>query len=138
MVFSLKNIPIWLVGKKSRAGNFGGKPSFGWVFSMRQPNKGLSMLEIHLPKEIEQRLTSLATITGRTKEFYIREATIAHLEDLEGYYLAASISARIAREEEPTYNKDEASCKLLKVTLPQLRYLRQPFNPVVITPLTST
>lgn len=48
------------------------------------------MLAVRLPEEIEARLDSLAKITGRTKTFYVREAILEHLEELEDYYLAAS------------------------------------------------
>lgn len=47
------------------------------------------MLAIRLKPDLEQRLTSLAKKTGRTKTFYAREAIEQHLEDLEDYYLAA-------------------------------------------------
>ncbi len=43
---------------------------------------------IRLPEEIEQRLALLAEKTGRTKAFYIREAVLEHLDDLEDLYLA--------------------------------------------------
>lgn len=46
------------------------------------------MLAIRLPAEIEARLAALAKATGRTKTFYVREATLEHLEDLEDLYLA--------------------------------------------------
>jgi len=46
------------------------------------------MLTIRLPKEIEARLDALAKSTGRTKTFYVREAILEHLEDLEDYYVA--------------------------------------------------
>ena len=46
------------------------------------------MLALRLPKDIEDRLTSLAKKTGRTKSFYAREAILEHLEDLEDKYLA--------------------------------------------------
>lgn len=46
------------------------------------------MLAIRLPKEIEDRLTVLAKITGRTKTFYAKEAILTHLDDLEDIYLA--------------------------------------------------
>jgi RHH-type transcriptional regulator, rel operon repressor / antitoxin RelB len=45
-------------------------------------------LSVRLPEEIESRLEALAQKTGRTKTFYIREAVLEHLEDLEDYYLA--------------------------------------------------
>ncbi|MGM9438703.1 type II toxin-antitoxin system RelB family antitoxin, partial [Klebsiella quasipneumoniae] len=47
------------------------------------------MLAIRLSAEIESRLDLLAKKTGRTKTFYAREAILAHLEDLEDYYLSA-------------------------------------------------
>lgn len=46
------------------------------------------MLSIRLPKEINVRLDYLAKHTGRTKTFYVREAILEHLEDLEDIYLA--------------------------------------------------
>lgn len=46
------------------------------------------MLAIRLPADIEQRLDALAKATGRTKTFYVREAILEHLEDLEDIYLA--------------------------------------------------
>jgi RHH-type rel operon transcriptional repressor/antitoxin RelB len=46
------------------------------------------MLAIRLPEEIENRLASLAQMTGRTKTFYAREAILEHLDDLEDLYLA--------------------------------------------------
>ena len=48
------------------------------------------MLAVRLPKEIDIRLTMLAQQTGRTKTFYVREAILEYLDDLEDYYLAAS------------------------------------------------
>lgn len=46
------------------------------------------MLAIRLPKEIEDRLEALATATGRTKTFYVREAILEYIDDLEDLYLA--------------------------------------------------
>jgi len=46
------------------------------------------MLAIRLPKELEQRLSHLAKVTGRTKSFYARAAIEQHLDDLEDLYLA--------------------------------------------------
>lgn len=46
------------------------------------------MLTIRLPKEIELRLCALANKTGRTKNFYAREAILEHINDLEDLYLA--------------------------------------------------
>ena len=46
------------------------------------------MLAIRLPEEIEARLTELAAQTGRTKTFYVREAILQHLDEMEDKYLA--------------------------------------------------
>ena len=46
------------------------------------------MLAIRLPKDIEDRLDALAAATGRTKSFYVREAILEHIDDLEDLYLA--------------------------------------------------
>ena len=45
-------------------------------------------VSLRLPAEIESRLENLARRTGRTKSFYIREAVLEHLDDLEDLYLA--------------------------------------------------
>ncbi|HKT15360.1 MAG TPA: TraY domain-containing protein [Allosphingosinicella sp.] len=46
------------------------------------------MLAVRLDSETESRLERLASRTGRTKTFYAREAIMAHLDDLEDFYLA--------------------------------------------------
>lgn len=46
------------------------------------------MLAIRLPEEIENRLDALAKETGRTKSFYVREAILEHLDDLEDFCIA--------------------------------------------------
>jgi RHH-type transcriptional regulator, rel operon repressor / antitoxin RelB len=46
------------------------------------------MLAIRLPPDIEARLAELAKRTGRTKSFYVREAVLTHLDELEDLYLA--------------------------------------------------
>jgi RHH-type rel operon transcriptional repressor/antitoxin RelB len=47
-----------------------------------------TMLAVRLPAEIEQRLDALAKKTGRSKTFYVREAILEHIDDIEDYYLA--------------------------------------------------
>lgn len=46
------------------------------------------MIAVRLPPEVEKRLKKLARKTGRTRTFYVREAILQHLDDLEDYYLA--------------------------------------------------
>lgn len=53
------------------------------------------MLAIRLPEAIEKRLDALAKETGRTKSFYVREAILEHLDDLEDIYLAEQRLAEI-------------------------------------------
>ena len=49
------------------------------------------MLAITLPNDVEERLTHMAKVTGRTKTYYAREAILNYLEDLEDTYLSLSI-----------------------------------------------
>jgi RHH-type rel operon transcriptional repressor/antitoxin RelB len=60
------------------------------------------MLAVRLPQSIEKRLEKLARRTGRTKSYYVREAILQHLEDLEDMYLAERALERIRNDEEPT------------------------------------
>jgi len=45
-------------------------------------------IAVRLPDEMEQRLDYLAKETGRKKSFYVKEALMNYLEDLEDIYLA--------------------------------------------------
>ena len=62
---------------------------------------------IRLSAEIEGRLTRLASITGRTKAFYLREMIERGIEDMEDYYLAADVMERVRKGEEPIYTAEE-------------------------------
>jgi len=65
------------------------------------------MLAIRLPKGIEERLDVLAKETGRTKTFYVREAILEHLADIEDTYLAEKRLADIrAGKSKPIPLKD--------------------------------
>jgi RHH-type rel operon transcriptional repressor/antitoxin RelB len=55
------------------------------------------MLAIRLPPAIEKRLEKLARRTGRTKTYYVREAILEHLQDLEDMRLAERALERIRR-----------------------------------------
>ena len=59
------------------------------------------MLAVRLPKEIDDRLSRLARETGRTKSYYVREALLRYLDDLEDAYLAeAAYEHFLASKEE--------------------------------------
>ena len=60
------------------------------------------MLSVRLGEELEQRLEALAKATGRSKTYYVREALIQKLEDMEDLYLAEAVMERIASGEEKT------------------------------------
>ena len=59
---------------------------------------------IRLAPETEQRLDFLASQTGRTKAFYLREVIERGLEDMEDYYLAADVLERLRQGKENVYS----------------------------------
>ena len=70
------------------------------------------MLSISLPIEIENRLTALATATGRTNSFYAHQAIVEHLDDLEDLYLAEKTLLRIRSGMGCTYSLAEVEAEL--------------------------
>ena len=65
-------------------------------------NSEAKWLAIRLPESIEKRLEELARRTGRTKTFYVREALLQHLEDMEDRYLTEHAPERIRSGESRT------------------------------------
>ena len=59
---------------------------------------------IRLAPETEQRLAFLASQTGRTKAFYLREMIERGLEDMEDYYLAADVLERVRQGTEAVHS----------------------------------
>lgn len=57
-------------------------------------------LSIRLDKALDSRLERLARLTGRTKSFYLRQAVVEQIDDLEDLYLARKISDRVAKGKE--------------------------------------
>ncbi len=64
-------------------------------------------LSIRLTPEEEQRLEALATRTGRSKTFYIREAVHAHLDELEELYWADEVVSDWENSPKKTRPADE-------------------------------
>lgn len=60
------------------------------------------MISVRLGEELEQRLEALAKATGRSKTYYVREALIQKLEDMEDLYMAEAVMELIASGEEKT------------------------------------
>jgi len=67
----------------------------------------MSTLCIRLPETINKRLGILADQTGRTKAYYVREALLDHLEELEDTYIAL----RRLEKPEKTYSLEEVEQK---------------------------
>jgi RHH-type transcriptional regulator, rel operon repressor / antitoxin RelB len=65
------------------------------------------MLTIRLPQSIEKRLEKLVRRTGHSKSFYVREAVIQHLDDLEDIYLAEKSLKRIRSGKDRVIPLDE-------------------------------
>jgi RHH-type rel operon transcriptional repressor/antitoxin RelB len=66
---------------------------------------------IRLSAKAEQRLEFLASQTGRTKAFYLRQMIENGLDDLEDYYLAADVLERV-RKGEKTYSSAQVRTDL--------------------------
>ena len=59
---------------------------------------------IRLAPETEQRLDYLASQTGRTKAFYLREIIENGIQEMEDYYLAADVLARVRQGKEKVHS----------------------------------
>lgn len=69
-------------------------------------------ISIRLPEDIESRLDALAKRTGRSKTYYMREAILEYLEDMEDLYLAEQVLQRIRNGEERTLTLEEVEKRL--------------------------
>ncbi len=67
---------------------------------------------IRLDPAIEQRLDYLASATGRTKAFYLRELVVNGLEDLEDFYLADATMEQVRKGQETTFTSAEVRSDL--------------------------
>ena len=64
------------------------------------------MIAVRMPAELENRLTRLAQMTGRTKTYYVKEALRIHLDDIEGAYLAERTLEEIKLGKQKTVSLD--------------------------------
>ena len=67
---------------------------------------------IRLSPESEQRLDFLASQTGRSKAFYLRELIESGLDDLEDYYLAADVLERVRNGRERLHSAQDVRADL--------------------------
>jgi len=58
---------------------------------------------IRLSAELGKRLDDLASRTGRTKAFYLRQIVEKGISEMEDYYLAADVLERIRKGQEKVY-----------------------------------
>lgn len=70
------------------------------------------MIAIRLTPEMEKRLDELARKTGRTKTYYVREAIVNYLDEMEDIYLAEKRLRALIAEKSGTYSLDEVVKKL--------------------------
>ena len=59
-------------------------------------------ISIQLPSDVETRLEQLANLTGRSKTFYVQEAILEYLDDIEDLYLAEHELEEIRAERSKT------------------------------------
>jgi len=67
----------------------------------------MTAVSVRLPDDIANRLNQLAALTGRSKSFYITEAILEHLDDLEDVYLAEKRLEDIRAGRSKTYTLEE-------------------------------
>ncbi len=64
-------------------------------------------ISVRLPKELVDRLSNLAKRTGRTKTYYIQEALMDKVSDLEMIYLAQKRDEDVRAGRSMTYSLEE-------------------------------
>lgn len=72
----------------------------------------MAAVSIRLPEDIAQRLNQLATLTGRSKSFYITEAILEHLDDLEDVYLAEQRLEDLRADRSKAHTLEAVECEL--------------------------
>jgi RHH-type rel operon transcriptional repressor/antitoxin RelB len=65
------------------------------------------MISIELPAELESRLDELARETGRTVDYYVIEAVVEHLDDIEDLRIAEKRWSDICAGREKTVPLEE-------------------------------
>ena len=61
---------------------------YGLHFALNPEHMESESIAVRLNKELHQRLSDLATQTGRSKSFYVKRALAQYMEDMEDTYLA--------------------------------------------------
>lgn len=66
-----------------------------------------SAVSLRLPPEVCERLEKLARRTGRSKSFYMIQAIVEKIEELEDLYAADEVAGRIRTGREKTYSLED-------------------------------
>lgn len=69
-------------------------------------------VSLRLPDDLSQRLSNLASQTGRSKTFYMLEAIKQHIDDLEDLYLAEQRLLDVRAGRSMTYSLDDVERSL--------------------------
>lgn len=69
-------------------------------------------ISLRLPPDVEDRLTHLAKVTGRSKTYYATQAIREHLDDLEDLYLAEKELEDVRAGRSLTFTLDEVEREL--------------------------
>ena len=67
---------------------------------------------IRLSPEAESRLDFLASSTGRTKAYYLREIIERGLDDIDDYYLAADVLENVRKGREVVHSSQHVRKEL--------------------------
>jgi RHH-type rel operon transcriptional repressor/antitoxin RelB len=69
-------------------------------------------VSIRLPEDVKERLENLSRVTGRSKTYYITQAILEKLEDLEDLYLAEQRTIALNEGRSRTSTLDEVKQRL--------------------------
>jgi len=67
----------------------------------------MTAVSVQLPDDVANRLNQLSALTGRSNSFYITEAILEHLDDLEDVYIAEKRLEDIRAGRSKTYTLEE-------------------------------
>ncbi len=70
------------------------------------------VLSVRVSDDVKARLDALSAATGRSRSYYVQEALLEHLEDMEWAYDIASRAESIRRGDRSTRTFDEVAADL--------------------------
>jgi len=71
-----------------------------------------SAVSLRLPEDLKNRLERLSKRTGRSKTFYMIQAIVERIDDLEDLYLAEQRTLALREGRSRTYTLDEVEQRL--------------------------